>query len=140
MKYFVIAGEASGDIHAARLIKALSEQDTGAQFKFFGGDSMEQASGVAPSVHYKDMAYMGFVEVIKHLGAIMGFMKKARGIIDEWKPDAGLSVVQSQSCQVRSFAGNSSILLYLAKSVGVERVQGKADKEIHYRDVFDLAV
>ena len=64
MKYFVIAGEASGDIHAARLIKALSEQDTGAQFKFFGGDSMEQASGVAPSVHYKDMAYMGFVEVI----------------------------------------------------------------------------
>lgn len=92
MKYFVIAGEASGDIHAARLIKALSEQDTGAQFKFFGGDSMEQASGVAPSVHYKDMAYMGFVEVIKHLGAIMGFMKKARGIIDEWKPDAVILV------------------------------------------------
>lgn len=88
MKYFVIAGEASGDIHASGLIKALSVNDVSAKFKFFGGDFMEQASGVAPEVHYKDMAYMGFIEVIKHIGVIMGFLKTARSIIDNWKPDA----------------------------------------------------
>ena len=88
MKYFVIAGEASGDIHAAQLIKALRVKDDKAEFRFFGGDFMEQESGVSPVVHYKDMAFMGFIEVIKHLGSIMGFMKTARGIIDEWHPDA----------------------------------------------------
>ena len=88
MRYFLIAGEASGDIHAAQLIKALREQDAEAEFKFFGGDFMSQASGVQPEVHYKDMAFMGFIEVIKHLGSIMGFMKNATRIIDSWKPDA----------------------------------------------------
>ena len=88
MKYFVIAGEASGDIHASQLIKALRSSDNEAEFRFFGGDFMEQASGVAPEVHYKDMAYMGFIEVIKHLGTIMGFMKTARQIVSEWCPDA----------------------------------------------------
>lgn len=88
MKYFLIAGEASGDIHASQLIRALREEDANADFRFFGGDFMQQASGVAPEVHYKDMAFMGFIEVIKHLGSIMGFMKTARKIIDSWCPDA----------------------------------------------------
>ncbi len=88
MKYFVIAGEASGDIHAAQLIKALREKDDKAVFRFFGGDYMGQASGVAPEIHYKDMAFMGFIEVMKHLGSILGFMNVARRIIDEWYPDA----------------------------------------------------
>lgn len=88
MKYFVIAGEASGDIHAAQLIKALRDKDDKAEFRFFGGDFMEQASGMVPEVHYKDMAFMGFIEVIKHLGSIMGFMKTARRIVGEWRPDA----------------------------------------------------
>lgn len=88
MKYFVIAGEASGDIHASQLIKALLKKDANAEFRFFGGDFMEQASGAAPEVHYKDMAFMGFIEVIKHLGSIMGFMKKARQIVYNWRPDA----------------------------------------------------
>ena len=88
MKYFVIAGEASGDIHASQLINALKAKDSKAEFQFFGGDFMEQASGIAPVVHYKDMAFMGFIEVIKHLGSIMGFMKTARQIVNEWRPDA----------------------------------------------------
>lgn len=88
MKYFVIAGEASGDIHASQLITALRAQDTQAEFRFFGGDFMQQASGTAPEVHYKDMAFMGFIEVIKHLGSIMDFMKTATKIIDTWNPDA----------------------------------------------------
>lgn len=92
MKYFVIAGEASGDIHAARLIKALRTADDKAEFKFFGGDFMERACGMKPVVHYKDMAYMGFVEVIRHLGTIMGFLKTANGIIDNWRPDAVILV------------------------------------------------
>lgn len=92
MKYFVIAGEASGDIHAAQLIKALREKDGNAEFKFFGGDFMEQACGVKPTVHYKDMAFMGFIEVIKHLGSIMGFLKTAQKIVREWEPAAVILV------------------------------------------------
>ena len=67
MKYFIIAGEASGDLHASALIKHLKEKDSEAQVQFFGGDQMVAAAGVQPVVHYRDMAYMGFVEVIKHL-------------------------------------------------------------------------
>lgn len=92
MKYFVIAGEASGDIHAAQVIKALRLSDAEAEFRFFGGDFMAAESGVAPEVHYKDMAFMGFIEVIKHLGSIMGFMNTARSIVCQWRPDAVLLV------------------------------------------------
>ena len=88
MKYFLIAGEASGDIHAARLISALRRCDAGAEFRFFGGDLMAEAAGSAPMVHYRDMAYMGFVEVARHLREILGFMRAARRCIDEWQPDA----------------------------------------------------
>ena len=88
MKYFVIAGEASGDIHAARLIGALRRCDAQAEFRFFGGDLMAEAAGCAPVIHYRDMAYMGFVEVARHLREILGFMRTARHCIDEWQPDA----------------------------------------------------
>lgn len=88
MKYFLIAGEASGDIHAAQLIKALRHNDAAAEFSFLGGDMMAAAAGVQPIVHYRDMAFMGFIEVIKHIGQIAGFMKSARQQIDMWKPDA----------------------------------------------------
>ena len=88
MKYFVIAGEASGDIHAARLIAALRRCDAQAEFRFFGGDLMAEATGCAPVIHYRDMAYMGFVEVARHLREILGFMRTARHCIDEWQPDA----------------------------------------------------
>ena len=88
MKYFVIAGEASGDIHAARLIWALRRCDAQAEFRFFGGDLMAEATGCAPVIHYRDMAYMGFVEVARHLREILGFMRTARHCIDEWQPDA----------------------------------------------------
>ena len=88
MKYFVIAGEASGDIHAARLIGALRRCDAQAEFRFFGGDLMAEATGCAPVIHYRDMAYMGFVEVARHLREILGFMRTARRCIDEWQPDA----------------------------------------------------
>ena len=82
MRYFVIAGEASGDIHAAQLIKSLRKNDTAAEFIFFGGDLMATAAETKPVVHYREMAFMGFIEVAKHLPAILGFMRTARHCID----------------------------------------------------------
>ena len=87
MKYFLIAGEASGDLHGAHLIQAIKKHDHQAQFQFLGGDMMERAAGVAPIIHYRDMAYMRSVEVAKHLPGILGFMRTARAAIDRWHPD-----------------------------------------------------
>ena len=92
MRYFVIAGEASGDIHAAQLIKSLRKNDTAAEFIFFGGDLMATAAETKPVVHYREMAFMGFIEVAKHLPAILGFMRTARHCIDSWHPDAVILV------------------------------------------------
>ncbi len=88
MRYFIIAGEASGDIHGSALIASLKEQDNNAQIEFLGGDLMAQNAGHEPLIHYRDMAFMGFIEVIKHLGSILGFMKKAKEAIASKRPDA----------------------------------------------------
>lgn len=88
MKYFIIAGEASGDIHGSALIEALKEQDSQAQFDFLGGDLMARSAGHEPLIHYRDMAFMGFIEVIKHLGSILGFMKRAKRAMTDNRPDA----------------------------------------------------
>lgn len=88
MKYFIIAGEASGDIHGSALIEALKQQDGQAQFDFLGGDLMARSAGHEPLIHYRDMAFMGFIEVIKHLGSILGFMKHAKQAMTENRPDS----------------------------------------------------
>ena len=87
MRYFIIAGEASGDLHGSKLIKALREGDNEAEFRFLGGDLMAAEAGCEPLIHYRDMAYMGFAAVVRHLGTIMGFMKTTRNAIKEWNPD-----------------------------------------------------
>lgn len=87
MKYFIIAGEASGDLHGSQLIKALREGDDAAEFRFLGGDLMAAEAGNEPLVHYRNMAYMGFAAVVRHLGAILGNMKRTRAAIKEWNPD-----------------------------------------------------
>ncbi len=92
MKYFLIAGEASGDLHASHLMKSLLEQDPEAEFEFFGGNLMGQVAGKRPIIHYCDMAYMGFIEVAKHLRSILGYMKKACKSIDNFNPDAVILV------------------------------------------------
>ncbi|MDO4512301.1 MAG: lipid-A-disaccharide synthase [Bacteroidales bacterium] len=88
MKYFIIAGEASGDIHGASLIEALKRQDSNAQFQFLGGDMMAAQAGVQPLIHYRDMAYMGVLEVLKHLPTILGIMRTAKQAIADGRPDA----------------------------------------------------
>lgn len=88
MRYFVIAGEASGDLHGGRLIRSLLSRDASAEFEFLGGDEMSSAAGVPPLIHYRDMAFMGFFEVLKHLRSILGFMRQAKSAMTKRRPDA----------------------------------------------------
>ena len=86
MKYYLIAGEASGDIHASHLIAAIKQEDAGAQFRCFGGDMMK-AQGAELVQHYRDLAYMGFLPVIRHLRTILRGMRRCREDILEWQPN-----------------------------------------------------
>lgn len=70
MKYYIIAGEASGDLHASNLMKEIVKKDEAAEFRFWGGDLMAEVGG-KPVKHYKDLAFMGFLEVIKNIGTIL---------------------------------------------------------------------
>lgn len=87
MKYFLIAGEASGDLHAGALMQALADADPEAAFTFLGGDIMAAAAGHAPVVHYRDMAFMGFSEVLRNLGKISANLRTARRTLLEERPD-----------------------------------------------------
>lgn len=87
MKYFIIAGEASGDLHASRLITSLRQRDPEARFVFLGGDRMAQAAATEPLVHCRDMAFMGFVNVIRNLDKINLVSQKARRAFTDFRPD-----------------------------------------------------
>ncbi|GAA4209855.1 lipid-A-disaccharide synthase [Pedobacter jeongneungensis] len=86
MKYYLVAGEASGDLHGANLIKALKTEDSEAVFRYFGGDKM-QAEGGELVKHYADMAFMGFTEVLLNLRTIFRNLKACKEDIIKWKPD-----------------------------------------------------
>lgn len=86
MKYYLIVGEASGDLHASNLMKALQAKDSKAEFRFFGGDLMATAGGSLVK-HYKDMAYMGFIPVLLHLRTIFRNMDLCKKDIVQWNPD-----------------------------------------------------
>ena len=86
MKYYLIVGEASGDLHASNLMKALKEIDNEAQFRFFGGDLMTAVGGTRVK-HYKELAYMGFVPVLLHLRTIFANMSMCKKDVLEWRPD-----------------------------------------------------
>ena len=87
MKYFIIAGEASGDLHGSRLIAELKHRDSDAQFCFFGGDKMAEAAGCAPIVHYRDMAFMGFVNVLLNINKIYRLRELAQSELLRFHPD-----------------------------------------------------
>lgn len=113
MKYFLIAGEASGDIHGSQLIASLRQHDSEAEFQLLGGDMMAREAGCTPLIHYRDMAYMGFIEVVKHLGSIMGFMGKARRHIEQFKPDALILIdYPSFNLKMARFAHEKGIPVY----------------------------
>lgn len=91
MKYYIIAGEASGDLHASKLMEALRREDAEASFRFFGGDLMAAVGGTRVR-HYRELAYMGFVPVLLHLPTILANMRSCKRDIAGWGPDAVILV------------------------------------------------
>jgi len=86
MKYYIIAGEASGDLHGSNLIKALINNDPLANIRCWGGDLMQEAGGQLVK-HYRDLAFMGFIEVVKNLGTILNNLSYCKEDINQFKPD-----------------------------------------------------
>lgn len=91
MKYYLIVGEASGDLHASHLMAELKKLDKSAQFRFFGGDKMQQVGGELIR-HYKNLAFMGFIPVLLHLRTIFANMKFCKQDIIKWNPDVVIMV------------------------------------------------
>jgi lipid-A-disaccharide synthase len=87
MKYYLIAGEASGDLHASHLMAAIAQEDNNAEFRFYGGDMMAAIGGTCVQ-HYREMAYMGFTEVIAHIRPILNNLSNCKKDIVAWQPDA----------------------------------------------------
>ena len=87
MKYYLISGEASGDLHGSNLMRSLKSEDPQAKFRFWGGDLMEQVGGSLVK-HYKDLAFMGFAEVVMNLRTILSNIKFCKSDILEFQPDA----------------------------------------------------
>ena len=91
MKYYLIVGEASGDLHASHLMRSLQKEDPQAEFRFFGGDLMSEVGGTRVR-HYKELAYMGFIPVLLHLPTIFRNLAFCKRDITEWQPDAVILV------------------------------------------------
>lgn len=113
MRYFLSAGEASGDLHAAHLIAAIREHDREAEFAFLGGDLMAQAAECEPVIHYRRMAYMGFSEVLRHWHEILSNFSCARQAISQFLPDALILVdYPSFNLKLASYARSLGIPVY----------------------------
>lgn len=91
MKYYLIAGEASGDLHASHLMQSLKDIDASAKFRFFGGDLMAAVGGTRVR-HYRELAYMGFIPVLLHLRTILRNMKMCKEDIRGWQSDCVILV------------------------------------------------
>ena len=86
MKYYIISGEASGDLHGSNLMKALLKEDANADIRFWGGDLMKAVGGTLVK-HYKERAFMGFVEVLLNLRKIFGLISFCKKDIEQFQPD-----------------------------------------------------
>jgi lipid-A-disaccharide synthase len=110
LKYYIIAGEASGDLHASNLMKAILEKDSSAEFRFWGGDLMQQVGGTLVK-HYRDLAFMGFLEVAKNLKTILGNIKVCKEDIKNYQPDVLILV---------DYPGFNLRIAEFAKSFGIK--------------------
>jgi lipid-A-disaccharide synthase len=119
MKYYIVAGEASGDLHGSNLMKEIKLLDTTAEFRFWGGDLMQAQGGTLVS-HYKSRAFMGLWEVIKNLRRIIGFLKQAKADLILNKPDV-LILIDNPGFNLRvaHFAKKNNIAVhyYIAPKV-----------------------
>ncbi|CAN1569940.1 LpxB Lipid A disaccharide synthetase [Flavobacteriaceae bacterium] len=86
MKYYIIAGEASGDLHGSNFMKAIYEEDSNADIRFWGGDLMQNVGGTLVK-HYRELAFMGFIEVLFNLKTILNNIKVCKNDITQFKPD-----------------------------------------------------
>ncbi len=94
MKYYLIAGEASGDLHGANLMKSILKEDPKAEFRFWGGDLMHAVGGTLVT-HYKERSFMGFVEILLNLRKILGFIKSCKKDIKQYQPDVVIFIDNS---------------------------------------------
>lgn len=92
MRYFLVAGEASADLHASRLIEGLKAHDKDASFAFMGGDLMSKVSGKAPIVHYREVAFMGILPVLYNLGTIRKAAKRVQQAMLDFRPDVVIPI------------------------------------------------
>ena len=113
MKYYIIAGEASGDLHASNLIKSIIKKDPTAEFRFWGGDLMKEVVGLAPVKHYKDLAFMGFLEVAKNIGTILKNIKFCKTDLENYQPDVLILV---------DYPGFNLRIAEFAKKLGIKVV------------------
>lgn len=112
MRYYIVAGERSGDLHGGNLVKAISRIDAQATFQGFGGDQMQEA-GVKLSVHYRDMAFMGFISLITSLFKIFKFIKFCKKDILEFKPDAIILIDYGGfNLQIAKFATRTGLKVF----------------------------
>ncbi|WP_326981100.1 lipid-A-disaccharide synthase [Chryseobacterium sp. MYb264] len=112
MKYYIIAGEASGDLHGSNLMKALKEKDSNAEFRFWGGDLMQQQGGTLVK-HYRDLAFMGFLEVAMNLRTILNNIKICKEDIKNNQPDVLILV---------DYPGFNLRIAKFAKELGIKVV------------------
>lgn len=112
LKYYIIAGEASGDLHASNLMKELKKKDPKAEFRFWGGDLM-QAQGGTLVKHYRELAFMGFAEVLMNLRTILGNISVAKKDIEAYKPDTVILVdYPGFNLRIAEFVKNLGIKVY----------------------------
>ena len=112
MKYYLLAGEASGDLHGANLLKALKEEDKEADFRYFGGDLMKGQGGTLVK-HYADMSFMGFVEVVSNLTTILKNLKQAKNDILAYNPDAVILIdFPGFNLKIADFAKKNGIKVF----------------------------
>ncbi|MDF2433754.1 MAG: lipid-A-disaccharide synthase [Mucilaginibacter sp.] len=111
MKYYLVAGEASGDLHGANLMKALKKLDQHAEFRFFGGDLMLAEGGTIVK-HFADMAFMGFMEVVLNLNTIFKNLKLCKEDIASWQPDVLILIdFPGFNLKIAEFAKNKGLLV-----------------------------
>jgi lipid-A-disaccharide synthase len=112
MKYYIIAGEASGDLHGSNLMKALKEEDPSVEFRFFGGDLMKAQGGTLLK-HYREMAFMGVVDVIMNIRTISRNMNFCKDDILNWKPDVLILIdYPGFNMRIAEFAHNTGIKVF----------------------------
>lgn len=113
MHYFIIAGEASGDLHGSHLIRAIKTYDNEAVISFLGGDKMAAEAGSEPIIHYREMAFMGFSEVLRNLDKVTGNLSRAKAALELASPDALILIdYPSFNLKIASRASKLGIPVY----------------------------